>query len=605
MLRSFSLFAACVVMNSFAADPTATEQLDRMERTRDAKATMQDVIQRFRADSDGLAHFYSGLNPSPMKLDRTETNLVDWQKQLELVDFEKLDQEGKIDYLLLKTKLKFERQVIERDRKKLREIEAYLPFRDAVQELERRRYLKQPIKLEEAAAQLAAIPEQVKKVREKIDAARKEKKDDKDKPKEENSSGGNTYPSPDKPAKLDPLLARRTADSVNSVREALKSWYGFYDGYMPEFGWWMKKPHDDADKSLEDFSKFLREEIAGLKGKDEDPLIGEPIGPQALNEDLAREMIPYSAEELIKIAEREFAWCEARLKEASNEMGFGDDWKKALAKVKDVHVPPGQQDQFIAEQAKEAIDFVRAKDLVTVPQFCEETWRVTMIGHEQQKTMPYAAYNGQNILVAFARQEMSTADKQMSMRGNNKHFTRIVTAHELIPGHHLQMYMAQRYRNYRDLFYTSFFVEGWALYWELKLWDLNFAKSSEDRIGMLFWRMHRCARIIVTLNYHLGKMKPQEMIDFLVNRVGHEKFGATSEVRRFMQYYPLYQCGYMIGGLQIRAMHKEMVGSGKMNEREFNDAVLHEGPIPNEMVRAAIENTPLTKEWVPGWKFAE
>src|SRR5205085_10448097 len=118
------------------------------------------------------------------------------------------------------------------------------------------------------------------------------------------------------------------------------------------------------------FGKFLREEVAGLKGKDEDPLIGEPIGPQALTEDLAREMIPYSADELVKIAEREFAWCEARLKEASKEMGFGDDWKGALAKVKGAYVPPGQQDQFIAGQAKDAIDFVRATDLVTVTRFC-------------------------------------------------------------------------------------------------------------------------------------------------------------------------------------------------------------------------------------------
>lgn len=63
--------------------------------------------------------------------------------------------------------------------------------------------------------------------------------------------------------------------------------------------------------------------------------------------------------------------------------------------------------------------------------------------------------------------------------------------------------------------------------------------------------MHRCARIIVTLKFNLGQMKPDEMVKFLVERVGHEKFGATSEVRRFINgnYSPLYQCGYMLGGL--------------------------------------------------------
>ena len=107
---------------------------------------------------------------------------------------------------------------------------------------------------------------------------------------------------------------------------------------------------------------------------------------------------------------------------------------------------------------------------------------------------------------------------------------------------------------------------------------------------MLFWRMHRCARIIVSLKFHLGRMKPAEMVDFIVERVGHERFGATSEVRRFIGggYSPLYQCGYMIGGLQLRALRKELVESGQMSDRQFNDGVLRQGPIPVELIRAAL-----------------
>ena len=562
---------------------------------------MQNFITRYRADSDGLNNFYDGLNPSPAHFARMDSHLEGWQKQMAALNFGALDQPGKVDYVLLRTKLTYERELVARQRKRLENIDALLPFRATIQDLERRRYLKEPVKVEEAAGQLAAIPEQLKKLRERIEQGRKEKpKDDKAPTAEkeaEKKDGG--------PLKLEAIQAKRAADATEALRNTFKTWYGFYDGYLPEFSWWLKKPHDDADKALEEFSKYLREEIAGIKGKDEDPLVGEPIGAQALSEDLAHEMIAYTPQELIAIGEREFAWCETHMKETAREMGFGDDWKAALAKVKALHEPPGQQDQLIAQQAKEAIDFVRAKDLVTVPQFCEETWRVTMIGHEQQKTMPYAAYNGLNILAAYARQEMSTADKQMSMRGNNRHFTRIVTAHELIPGHHLQAYNAQRYRSYRDMFWTSFYVEGWALYWEMKLWDLNYARGPEDRLGMLFWRMHRCARIIVTLKYHLGLMKPPEMIDFLVEKVGHEKFGATSEVRRFIIYAPLYQCGYMLGALQLRAMHKELVGAGKMQEKEFNDALLKHGTLPVEMLRATLENLPLNRETKAGWKFAE
>ena len=69
----------------------------------------------------------------------------------------------------------------------------------------------------------------------------------------------------------------------------------------------------------------------------------------------------------------------------------------------------------------------------------------------------------------------------MSMRGNNPHFYRAVVHHELIPGHHLQGFMNARYRPYRSIFATPFWTEGWALYWELLLWDMNFPRSPEDR----------------------------------------------------------------------------------------------------------------------------
>ena len=175
------------------------------------------------------------------------------------------------------------------------------------------------------------------------------------------------------------------------------------------------------------------------------------------------------------------------MRKAAREMGFSDNWKAALAKVKSSFVPPGGQDDLVAQQARETIRFVKEHDLITVPPLCEETWRLTMTSPERQKTMPYAAYGGQEMTVAYASESMKHDDKLMAMRGNNRHFSRIVTAHELIPGHHLERYQSSRHRSYRGLFSTPFFVEGWGLYWELRLWDLKYAKSSRrpDRHALL------------------------------------------------------------------------------------------------------------------------
>ena len=80
-------------------------------------------------------------------------------------------------------------------------------------------------------------------------------------------------------------------------------------------------------------------------------------------------------------------------------------------------------------------------------------------------------------------------------------------------------------------------------------------------MGMLFWRMHRAARIIFSLKFHLGEWTPQQCIDFLVDAVGHERASATGEVRRSFNgsYSPLYQAGYLLGGMQLRALHTELV----------------------------------------------
>src|SRR5579862_268333 len=580
----------------------------------DPDLPMQELISRYRADDNQLNRFYESLRPSPFLLDRDSALYKDWLDKLGAHNFDSLDQQGRIDYLLLRDYLRHEEQVAARDRAKLASIDALLPFRATIQELETARVRMQPLDAQAAATKITSMPDQIKKLRERIERGRKEpKKDDakKDEPKKDAPSADQEKPkndaskSDDAPIKLDALQAKRAADAADELRRAFKGWNDFYDGYMPEYSWWMKKPYEDAGKSIEEYAKYLREEIAGIKGKDEDPLIGDPLGPQAVAEDLARESIPYAPDELIKIAEKEFSWCEDRMKETSREMGLGDDWKAALAKVKDIHEPPGKQDQLIAAQAHEAIEFVKSRDLVTIPKFCEETWRVQMLGIDAQKTMPYAAYNGMQLLAAYPRQDMKHEDKLMSLRGNNSHFQRIVTAHELIPGHHLQAWYAQRYRQYRDMFWTSFYVEGWALYWEMKLWDLGYARGPEDRMGMLFWRMHRCARIIVSLKYHLGRMQPKEMIDFLVERVGHERFGATSEVRRFIIYPPLYQCGYMLGGMQLRALREEMVGKRGMSDKEFNDSILKYGPIPIEYIRDGMLNISLTRDTKPAWRFGE
>jgi uncharacterized protein (DUF885 family) len=339
--------------------------------------------------------------------------------------------------------------------------------------------------------------------------------------------------------------------------------------------------------------------------KDASGITGFPIGREALLSELAGEMIAYTPEELLAIADQEFAWCRAEMKKATRDLGFDEaEWLKAIEKVKTLHVEPGKQPQVIRDLAWEAIAYLQKHDLVTVPPIAQETWRMEMMSPQRQLVNPFFT-GGEVISVSFPTNTMAYEAKLQSLRGNNVHFSRATVHHELIPGHHLQLFMKARYNTHRQPLGTPFWIEGWALYWELRLYDRGFAKSPEDKVGFLFWRMHRCARIHFSLNYHLGKWTPQECINYLVERVGHEPANAAAEVRRSFAggYGPLYQAAYLLGGLQFRALHKELVPTGKMTERAFHDAILQANGMPVEMVRALLTEQKLTRDFSPQWKF--
>lgn len=575
-----------------------------------AESPLAPLVREYQADSESL-HAFHNIRCAESRLDRIERFHRDWMSRLDAVAFDALDATGRVDYVLLRNDCEQSLAGLALERSRLNAITNLVAFRGAIVDLERARWRAEPVDGPAAASSLGAIAKDVKKLREGVAAGLKAKapkpaeaKADPAADKGAKPAGQASPTNETPPIALEPAPALRAAGVVAEARAVLKRWYEAQSGYQPDFTWWMKTPYEEAGKELDEFAKLLKEEVAGQKGKDEDPLVGEPLGAAALADAIRFEFLPQSAEELIAIGEREMALCEAALRAEAKAMKCGDDWKAALAKVKADHVPPGQQDALVAAIGREAIGFVKKKAFVTVPPLCEETWRMTMLSPEAMRTVPYAAYSWQEMLVAFAREDMKQEDKLMVMRGNNRHATRLTTPHELIPGHHLQIFQSARHSPHRRAFSTAFFIEGWALYCERRLWDLGWARTPEERVGMLFWRLHRAARVVVALKFQLGQMKPDEMVTFLVDRVGHEKYGATSEVRRFIgPMGALQPVSYTIGSLQLLALRTEMTGRGRMKEIDFNDALLRAGPIPVELLRAELQGQPLSRDAKPSWRW--
>jgi uncharacterized protein (DUF885 family) len=587
------------------------------------RSEMRPIIEYYLADRGSLQRSFF-VNNSPARRERFRKFYQDALDRIQKLNFDAISEEGKVDYILFRNHLEHELRQLDIEEKQQTEIAPLIPFGTTIVDMEEARRRMDPIDSAKAAATLNALKKQVEDTRRQVEAGLR---------------GGDEAVKPKK------TVAFRAVNAINSLRGNLRNWYTFYNGYDPVFTWWVEQPEKELDDAMAAYATLLNERVVGVRSAstaqqgqgtgqrgggtgpggaggqgqgggpqrpgaaqarpgDNSDIIGDPIGRDALISELQYEMIPYTPEELIAFAEKEFAWCENEMKKASRDLGYGDDWKKALEHVKNTYVEPGKQPEMIRDLALEAIKYVDDHDLITVPQLARDTWRMEMMTPERQLVSPFFL-GGETILVSYPTNTMSHEQKMMSMRGNNPHFSRATVFHELIPGHHLQGFMNARYKPYRGLFGTPFWTEGGALYWELLFWDMGFPKTPENKIGMLFWHMHRCARIIFSLSFHLEKMTPQQCIDFLVDRVGHERDNATAEVRRSFDgsYGPLYQISYLLGAKQFYALHHELVDSGKMKNREYHDWIYKENRIPVEMVRAILTNQKLTRDFKTSWRF--
>lgn len=558
------------------------DRIDLAEMIARPRSEMAEAVERWSLDQSRLRRLH-GIDDSPTLRARLRRFHAAWAAELGRVEWDALSRPARVDSLALRTWIRRAQGDLERAEALESRLLPFIGVAEPIWKLCEAQVRLERVQAEAAADALDGIARQFEALRVTL---------------HERRAAAESSPE----SRFDAL---RAAKRVDGLARALEEWFQFHDGYDPEFSWWCRAPYAEAQAALRAHAEYLRESWVGA-GEGADDIVGDPIGSEALAAALRAEWIPYSAAELLDIAEREFRWCEGEMRAASREMGLGDDWKAALDRVKGRGVPPGEQPTLIRDMTLEAIAFLRERELLHVPPLAAETWRMEMLSPQAQRLNPFFL-GGEAIQVAYPTDTMSHADKRMSLRGNNRHFARAVVHHEVIPGHNLQGFVGERVNRHREVFQTPFWTEGWALYWELILYEKGFAKSPEDRVGMLFWRMHRCARIVFSLRFHLGELSPRECIDLLVDRVGHERANAEAEVRRSFEggYGPLYQAGYLLGGMQLRALRRERVESGRWSEQRFHDAVLEAGSLPIELVRALLDDEGLNRDRETRWRFAD
>lgn len=168
------------------------------------------------------------------------------------------------------------------------------------------------------------------------------------------------------------------------------------------------------------------------------------------------------------------------------------------------------------------------------------------------------------------------------------------TAHETVPGHHLQLARAVELgelpRIRRVNLYTVY-SEGWALYAETLGFELGLFKDPYSRFGHLQWQAFRAARLVVDTGLHSLDWSRQQAIDFMVEQTGEQPAFVSSEVDRYLSD-PGQALAYMIGQLKIMELRdraKAALGE-RFDIRRFHMVVLDQGAVPMPVLERAVDS---------------
>jgi len=170
----------------------------------------------------------------------------------------------------------------------------------------------------------------------------------------------------------------------------------------------------------------------------------------------------------------------------------------------------------------------------------------------------------------------------------------VLAYHESIPGHHLQLAIAQELEGipeFRRHSGVTAFVEGWGLYTERLSDEMGLYSSDLDRIGVLSYDSWRACRLVVDTGMHAKGWTRSQAIDFMLENSALAKNNIVNEVDRYITW-PGQALAYKTGQLEIMRLRQETKArlEGRFDIQKFHDALLCNGAVPLEALRQFIHD---------------
>jgi uncharacterized protein (DUF885 family) len=180
-----------------------------------------------------------------------------------------------------------------------------------------------------------------------------------------------------------------------------------------------------------------------------------------------------------------------------------------------------------------------------------------------------------------------------------KYEIEVLTVHEAMPGHHLQISLAQElgeipeFRRYQG---ATAFVEGWGLYSESLGSELGLYKDPYSRFGQLTYEMWRAVRLVVDTGIHSRGWSRQQAIDFFMENAAKSELDIVNEIDRYIAW-PGQALAYKIGEIRIKELRE--IASTRLgaafNIKEFHDVLLSAGALPLDLLGKRMDRWIIAK----------
>ncbi|HUK80287.1 MAG TPA: DUF885 domain-containing protein [Nitrososphaerales archaeon] len=166
--------------------------------------------------------------------------------------------------------------------------------------------------------------------------------------------------------------------------------------------------------------------------------------------------------------------------------------------------------------------------------------------------------------------------------------------HESVPGHHLQIAIAQELEGipeFRKNSGVTAFIEGWGLYAERLAEEMGLYSSDLDRIGILSYDAWRACRLVVDTGMHAMGWTREQAIDFMIENTALARNNIINEVDRYITW-PGQALAYKTGQLEMIRLRREAEArlGKRFDVRKFHDALLGDGAVPLQALRQILEN---------------